>query len=229
MKKIILHNYFVYLVTSLVVTILTVSSAHSALVSVSGALSNVGAPAAIISAPALINNLAVSNLGQQGFDEKQNVLLGANLAVDAGIIAAGMRVDSHMIFFNRVRGSAAVNHFGVNWVFNGNILGVMSDNGGLLEAASNGVLGAAGTLYPGAFSNRGLESLTDSYTILGNILNVGMHVTSPGDWIRVVTLSSGVSPIPLPAALPLYGAGLAVLGLIGWRRKRKIASAFRYT
>ena len=30
-----------------------------------------------------------------------------------------------------------------------------------------------------------------------------------------------VSPVPLPAALPLYGTGLALLGFIGWRRKRK--------
>ncbi|MBL4905961.1 MAG: hypothetical protein JKX94_00790 [Sneathiella sp.] len=30
-----------------------------------------------------------------------------------------------------------------------------------------------------------------------------------------------LSVIPLPAALPLYGAGLAVMGFIGWRRKMK--------
>ncbi len=28
-----------------------------------------------------------------------------------------------------------------------------------------------------------------------------------------------VSAVPLPAALPLYGAGMAILGFIGWRRK----------
>ena len=28
---------------------------------------------------------------------------------------------------------------------------------------------------------------------------------------------------PLPAALPLFGAGLGGLGLLGWRRKRKVA------
>lgn len=31
------------------------------------------------------------------------------------------------------------------------------------------------------------------------------------------------SVVPLPAALPLYGSALAVLGLIGWRRKRMAA------
>ncbi|OUR80491.1 hypothetical protein A9Q83_00735 [Alphaproteobacteria bacterium 46_93_T64] len=29
-----------------------------------------------------------------------------------------------------------------------------------------------------------------------------------------------VSAVPLPAALPLYGAGMALMGFIGWRKKR---------
>lgn len=33
-----------------------------------------------------------------------------------------------------------------------------------------------------------------------------------------------VSAVPLPAALPLYGAGLAVMGFIGWRKRRKAAA-----
>ena len=31
----------------------------------------------------------------------------------------------------------------------------------------------------------------------------------------------GLAVIPLPAALPLYGTGLAVMGFLGWRRKRQ--------
>ncbi len=38
-------------------------------------------------------------------------------------------------------------------------------------------------------------------------------------------LVTGVSVVPLPAALPLYGAGIAVLGFMGWRRKRKTSAA----
>jgi len=30
-----------------------------------------------------------------------------------------------------------------------------------------------------------------------------------------------VSAVPVPAALPLFGTGLAVMGFIGWRRKRR--------
>ena len=43
-----------------------------------------------------------------------------------------------------------------------------------------------------------------------------------------VGISSGevgtLSPVPLPGALPLFATGLAGLGLLGWRRKKKAAS-----
>jgi hypothetical protein len=32
------------------------------------------------------------------------------------------------------------------------------------------------------------------------------------------------SPTPLPAALPLFATGLGALGLLGWRRKKKVAA-----
>lgn len=31
-----------------------------------------------------------------------------------------------------------------------------------------------------------------------------------------------LNPVPIPAALPLFGTGLAVIGFIGWRRKQKL-------
>lgn len=34
-----------------------------------------------------------------------------------------------------------------------------------------------------------------------------------------------ISAVPLPAALPLYGAGLAVMGFVGWRKRKKSAAA----
>ncbi len=34
-----------------------------------------------------------------------------------------------------------------------------------------------------------------------------------------------ISAVPLPAALPLYGAGLAVMGFVGWRKRKKAAAA----
>jgi hypothetical protein len=34
-----------------------------------------------------------------------------------------------------------------------------------------------------------------------------------------------VSQVPLPATLPLFATGLGALGLLSWRRKRKLAFA----
>jgi len=36
-------------------------------------------------------------------------------------------------------------------------------------------------------------------------------------------LSASVSEVPVPAALPMFGTGLAAMGFIGWRRRRKSA------
>lgn len=35
--------------------------------------------------------------------------------------------------------------------------------------------------------------------------------------------TSGPSPVPLPAALPLFAAGLSAMGFMGWRKKRRAA------
>jgi len=200
------------------VALVSIAPAHSAIISIGGPQSSAGSFASLIAAPSSVEDDTTTNTGQQGFNEAQGVLLGSALAVDGGSIAAGTRVDSHMIFLNS-QGNADISHYQVTWGFSGNILGVMSDSSGNLEAASNALLGAAGTTYPGGFAARGLEGGGDNYSFLGSAMTLGMHVTEPGDWIRVVT----VSAVPLPAALPLYGAGIAVLGFLGWRRRKNAA------
>lgn len=37
-----------------------------------------------------------------------------------------------------------------------------------------------------------------------------------------LTLAYDYTPAPLPAALPLFAGGLGAMGLLGWRRKRKV-------
>jgi hypothetical protein len=43
--------------------------------------------------------------------------------------------------------------------------------------------------------------------------------------VQVGTWEATISATPVPAALPLFAGGLGALGLLGWRRKRKNASA----
>ena len=199
------------------------TAANAAIIDVVGGNSSLGTAAAKIAAPADVRDDAATNTGQQGFDEKQNVLLGADLAVDGDTIAAGTRVDSHMIFLN-TEGDTLAEHFRVLWTFSGTILGVMSNVNGSLEANSSAILGAMGTTYSGILANRGLENtgcnMTDGYSVAGATLCLTMRVTEPGDWIRVVTAAT---PVPLPAGLPLLLAGLGGIGLLRARKGAKTA------
>jgi hypothetical protein len=144
-----------------------------------------------------------TNDHQQGFTERQGVLLSLPLTVDNGVIPAGTVVDSHMIFLNVPDGSPGTADFNRTWTFDGPVLGVMSDSEGALEVASSPLLGSNGTTYPGApFPARGLDLgpgapnrgaggvTSEGYTVSGNTIVVGMTVAQPGDWIRVITLGA---------------------------------------
>jgi hypothetical protein len=146
-----------------------------------------------------------SGPSQMGFDEQQGVTLGVGIATDDGVIPAGTVVDSHMIFLN----TCGVLATGVEtWCFDGPVIGVMSDEDGLLEAASTGVLGHPAVCYPPAFPFRGLDAVTgDSYTVRGCTIEVDTSVTTVGDWIRVVTAASGTegAVFSLSGASPSIG------------------------
>lgn len=51
------------------------------------------------------------------------------------------------------------------------------------------------------------------------------HLSAAGQLIEANYVFDQIATTPLPAALPLFATGLGGLGLLGWRRKRKNATA----
>lgn len=48
-----------------------------------------------------------------------------------------------------------------------------------------------------------------------------MRVTEPGDWIRVVTASSGAQSMPEPATMILLGIGLGSVGAVALKKRQR--------
>ncbi len=88
-----------------------------------------------------------------------------------------------------------------------------------------------GTLFlvPKAVGPGTLISVASGSCFLSAFPNCGNPWTTTGGITAIVaTGGSGVwavpSPVPLPAALPLFGSALAMLGIVGWRRRRQAAA-----
>ena len=47
----------------------------------------------------------------------------------------------------------------------------------------------------------------------------------PSSNVNAIIEDLQIFPTPLPATLPLFATGLGALGLLGWRRKRKLAAS----
>jgi len=60
-------------------------------------------------------------------------------------------------------------------------------------------------------------------TLVSIVFN-GNNAAGGEPFLAGLTGENGTSVVPLPAALPLFATGLAALGLLGWRRKKKAAA-----
>jgi hypothetical protein len=195
-----------------VILLCGMAQANAAITNVAVVGESTAAAPAIITPPSDLLNGCIDAGGQVGFDEAQGVLLGAPLYADDGVvIPAGTVVDSHMIFLNVPLSVGSAKQQAI-WTFKKPIIAVMSDSGGLYEAASSALLGATATNYftspspttPGCtgaapFNARGLEASTqyvhsacpntnDCYTVSDNQIDLNMWVASAaGDWVRVIT------------------------------------------
>jgi hypothetical protein len=89
--------------------------------------------------------------------------------------------------------------------------------GGTAVADINSV---AGGTYPGGTFVVGFTNLS------AFVANTAIFINGNHEHTPILELTSGpVSATPLPAALPLFATGLGLMGLLGWRRKRKGAVA----
>ena len=84
----------------------------------------------------------------------------------------------------------------------------------LADTDSNGVLNLITT-------NANANPFIFSPSPVGTLFGIGAWDNN--DDFRVASVEVSVAPTPLPAALPLYGSGLAVVGFAGWRKRRKAA------
>jgi hypothetical protein len=110
---------------------------------------------------------------------------------------------------------------------------VTHDDGATLRDGWNGTSYATlvgGSAFPNSASTQAYNALTGAFEIIyveANALPADLIVTLPTCEPSTPEgcLGFGRSYVPLPAALPLFATGLGALGLLGWRRKRKNATA----
>jgi hypothetical protein len=166
------------------------------------------------------------------FPELEDVELLADLAVDIttsgtfgleaqltpGLIPAGTRVSSFFLHFDPV--GTPEDPFSAfaagSLVFESNrpILGVMVLGPAL--SASDAIVGLPGTTYPTGDGSRGLGLVPqDIINITADQLSVTLAVAAGAgvDQVRVIV------GVPEPNTVALLG--LAVIGLVGWRRRTR--------
>jgi len=145
------------------------------------------------------------------FDEDQNIQITVTLAVDVGTAPmAGDIVASHYVFFDPDSTTTIEGYVD----FDADIFGIATSTAALENSdflANTGVAYLSPTL-------RGLEP-SDSVSIdplNANRLLIDFSASTPGDYVRVLTMES---PIPEPSTAVLFGIGLA--GLAGFRGRER--------
>ena len=99
---------------------------------------------------------------------------------------------------------------------------------GAVAANINGV--ALSLAFDDGFQASALRTfvLTAAQILAINVagfISLNINHTGSGDFIAFDYLQADVSPVPVPAALPLFATGLAGLGYIARRRRKAAASA----
>lgn len=105
------------------------------------------------------------------------------------------------------------------------VMDVHTVNGGSAEANADEVHFANGGNFGSLFVYEPADSATPYASIeimamIGSLIPTGFgNVTGEGGFF----VPAAANTVPLPAALPLFAAGLSAMGFMGWRRNRKAA------
>jgi hypothetical protein len=131
----------------------------------------------------------------------------------AGLIGGGPTTDTLDVTggsFTFASVDLAANNGDVDFTFTGSLSGVQ-------KYSVSGV-------EPGRFGPFGFDTISNpDADITIDDLKITLHILGSSGNIDNIVLNSVVSTVPLPAAPPLFATGLGLLGLLGWRRKRKAA------
>ncbi len=187
---------------------LTGSLAHASIVSVSGTITQIGAPpsalaGALASFQAFAWNERTNINGPIFADETQNP--GTSGGAIAGTLSG--QFDSHVIHFESLPGVVGA---AGTVTFNQPIVGVIFQTTSLDNTDGN--CGALGTLYPTFYPFR--QFTTSGFNFTGNVLNFQINSSFSAPIlteIRVLTHA-----VPAPGSLALLGLG----GALAVRRRR---------
>ncbi len=140
-------------------------------------------------------NGSAAGIGENGIGVDNRSVDGGGLWKDALIFSFSKNVVLESIEFSFFRHSGGLSNFQLFTAQGGDI------------AALGGAIGIPGD---------------GNYSFIGGLLGQIFGIGAPGEWDRfkIQSLTVGeASPVPLPAALPLLGGALLVIGALKRRRK----------
>jgi len=106
-----------------------------------------------------------------------------------------------------------------------NTLSFLDQNGtviGSLTAGSANPIVAGVSLVPQTLGHDFVTFTDNGGFFYGVSLSTTQNAFEFADLQASVLHGGNADPTPLPAALPLFATGLGAIGLLGWRRKRKV-------
>jgi hypothetical protein len=176
--------------------------------------------------PFTVENNNFNTFDLYAFDEKQHFTLTQDLTTNLGqkTIAAGTTISSYLVFFDPAGvQSAGGKTLAGNVTFDEPVIAAFTTDAGL---RASDFLGASNVTYANLVGS-GLENGEDFLTLgsptADSVVINKLKASNPGDYFRVITLSSPLPPVPEPATWAMMMVGAALAGGAVARRKRAIA------